>query len=623
MSRDGENIFYIKNMYTFSNNMYQFSVKTKAEIAHTFEFKIRNYFVLDKSNLLVQLIHDSNESFVKYNITTMQSETINLFKFKRSKIYAIHENAEEFAAIILNEENSASLYKIKLNGEYEKYEDATGFRKLFFDSKLKLIAAEKGNNTNGKDLFFYKNSRWKTLKSYPGNVDMIIGGVNNILSISNDGKSLYYSDNSSSDITQLKKFDIPSESSKTLYKNLIADILPTSFTRNLNGDITSFVSYYSKPHRYFLDENFKNKFITLNEKLKEIHVLGSSFDKRYFLVEDMNGGANKYYHFDIVRNELNYLFSDFPAFEKYPKNIRINHSVRSFDGLQLPVNIYFKEEFDKDKNGIPDKPLPTILYIHGGPWIAWQNNNWLITRHLQLLANRGYAVIFSEFRGASAYGKNFIDKSNHEWGDAMLKDNVSVVRYAIDKKIAKEGKIAVFGWSYGGYATMAALTFAPKYFNCGLALFGISDLNSFLQTDFANNDNWKKRVFDISNEDEKKAAFNQSPINFTTKIKSELLLSTGGKDRRIEEGQSKKMYEKLKNEKKAVSFLLYPNEYHDYPNKGTWEHFWTYAERFLHLKLGGDYEKKIYNYDDSFTINESDQSIMRNKFNQIIKNSNK
>ena len=96
------------------------------------------------------------------------------------------------------------------------------------------------------------------------------------------------------------------------------------------------------------------------------------------------------------------------------------------------------------------------------------------------MANRGYAVLSINHRGSTGFGKNFINASNLRWGAKMQDDLLDAVNWVVEKGIADPSKLAVMGGSYGGYATLVAMTFTPKIFVCGVDVCGHSNLASQL-----------------------------------------------------------------------------------------------------------------------------------------------
>jgi len=612
LNPEGDKVFYFKNIYVPGNDIFAFDVKTKTEQKYSFDDAITEFYIFSKGRVLLNFRNQTSQYFSVYNLESKKLERLEPFPLQRSKIYDINTKTDEAVTIVIGQNNEKGIYKFNLKNKFEEIRKPEGFTKLFFDQKLNIIAGEKANKSLGKSFYYLKNNEWHLFSDVPGNTDMTVRGVNNILSVSNNGNKIYYSDNTASDITQLAEYDINKQEKKILLSPTKADIIPTSIIFDDNKRPISVVSLYGKPIRLQLpNSGIQEDIDMLSKEIKELHFLDANSNNKIWLVENMTGGANEYFLYNRKTKEVELLFNDYPVLDDYPKNIRHSFEVSSFDGTKLPINVYIRKDLDWNQDGIPDKPLPTILYVHGGPWIGWQNNNWLITRNLQLLANRGYAVIYSDFRGAVTYGKEFIEKSNNQWGDAMIKDKKAIANWAVKKEISISDKVGIFGWSYGGYAAMAGLALAPDTYACGIAMYGISDLESFLKTDFANNDNWKNRVADINTTEGLDLAKKHSPINYINNIESPLFLTTGGKDRRIETIQSEKMANKLTKANKKITYLYYPDEGHDYRNPDSWISFWAYAEEFLSDNLGGEF---ISNTTDNYKTNfEVKYKIKTNK----------
>ncbi|CAG8780516.1 2923_t:CDS:2, partial [Acaulospora morrowiae] len=127
----------------------------------------------------------------------------------------------------------------------------------------------------------------------------------------------------------------------------------------------------------------------------------------------------------------------------------------------------------------PTQPLPLVLNVHGGPW--WRDSFMLRVDH-QFFANRGYAVLSVNYRGSTGLGKTFLKSGNAQWSRKMHDDLIDAVEWAISGQIAIKNKIAIYGGSYGGYATLVGLTFTNDVFACGIDIVGPSNLVTLLKT---------------------------------------------------------------------------------------------------------------------------------------------
>jgi dipeptidyl aminopeptidase/acylaminoacyl peptidase len=130
-------------------------------------------------------------------------------------------------------------------------------------------------------------------------------------------------------------------------------------------------------------------------------------------------------------------------------------------------------------NGIEPKNLPVVVNPHGGPWAR---DMWGFNPEVQFLANRGYAVLQMNFRGSTGYGKKFWEIGFKKWGREMQDDITQGVHWLIDRGIADPKRIGIYGASYGGYATLAGVTFTPNLYACGVDYVGVSNIFTLLET---------------------------------------------------------------------------------------------------------------------------------------------
>src|SRR6185503_2759056 len=147
--------------------------------------------------------------------------------------------------------------------------------------------------------------------------------------------------------------------------------------------------------------------------------------------------------------------------------------IKSRDGLDMVCYLTLPSATDSDNNARPERPLPMVLNVHGGPWAR---DTWGYRGEVQWLANRGYAVLQVNYRGSTGFGKEFVNKADREWGGKMHDDLIDAVNWAVKEKIADPKRVAIYGGSYGGYATLVGLTFTPDFFACGIDYVGPSSL---------------------------------------------------------------------------------------------------------------------------------------------------
>ncbi len=125
------------------------------------------------------------------------------------------------------------------------------------------------------------------------------------------------------------------------------------------------------------------------------------------------------------------------------------------------------------------KNLACIVNPHGGPWAR---DIWGYNPEVQFLANRGYCVLQMNFRGSTGYGRQFWEASFGQWGLKMQDDITDGAQWLIKEGVADPKRLAIYGASYGGYATLAGVTFTPDLYAAAVDYVGVSNLFTFMNT---------------------------------------------------------------------------------------------------------------------------------------------
>ena len=215
--------------------------------------------------------------------------------------------------------------------------------------------------------------------------------------------------------------------------------------------------------------------INLEKKLEglEVRIANLSKDETKAIVmafSDKSRGT--YYYYDIVKDEITKLADLSPWLKEDLMSEMKPIKYKSRDGLI--INGYLTIP-----NGSDGKNLPVVVNPHGGPWAR---DTWGFNSEIQYLANKGYAVFQMNFRGSTGYGRNFLESSFKQWGKTMQDDITDGVNWLIEEGVADPDRIAIYGASYGGYATLAGLTFTPDLYACGVDYVGVSSLFTFMES---------------------------------------------------------------------------------------------------------------------------------------------
>jgi dipeptidyl aminopeptidase/acylaminoacyl peptidase len=187
----------------------------------------------------------------------------------------------------------------------------------------------------------------------------------------------------------------------------------------------------------------------------------------------------------------------------------VHVEVPSFDGVRVPTYVLVSSR--------TSKPGPLVVYPHGGPW-AEVADSW--SPILLLLTSLGYHVVAPNFRGSTGYGERFRKLDLGDPGGGDLEDVVYATRWAIDNGIADPGRVAIVGYSYGGYMTFMAMVKYPELWRCGVAGAGVTDWVE----DYELADAYFKRYDEILFAGRKELFVERSPITYVDNLRSPICI---------------------------------------------------------------------------------------------------
>jgi dipeptidyl aminopeptidase/acylaminoacyl peptidase len=227
-----------------------------------------------------------------------------------------------------------------------------------------------------------------------------------------------------------------------------------------------------------------------------------------------------------------------------------------------------------------------VVNPHGGPWAR---DTWGFNPEVQFLANRGYAVLQMNFRGSTGYGRAFWEASFREWGRNMQDDVTDGVNWLVSKGIADKERVAIYGGSYGGYATLAGLAFTPELYACGIDYVGVSNLFTFMGTIPPYWEPYKQMMYEMVGNPEDPADQEMlraaSPVFHADKITAPLFIAQGRMDPRVNVDESDQMVAAMRERGVEVEYLVKDNEGHGFGNEENRFEFYRTMERFLNTHL--------------------------------------
>jgi dipeptidyl aminopeptidase/acylaminoacyl peptidase len=398
-----------------------------------------------------------------------------------------------------------------------------------------------------------------------------------------DNKYLYVSSTLNRDKAAIVKFDIANgKEMEVLFTHPEVDAEMLSYSRKRKV-LTTIYYTTSKSEMKFLDKETEDIYKKLTQLLGskyEIYITGHNVNEDKFLVRTMSDRSlGTSYFYDLKEDKLTKIAERAPWLKEEEMCEMKPISFTSSDGitihgyLTLPV-------------GLPAKNLPVIVNPHGGPWAR---DEWGWNPEVQFLANRGYAVLQLNFRGSTGYGKKFWELGFKQWGKTMQNDITDGVQWLIKEGIADPKRVGIYGGSYGGYATLAGVTFTPDLYACGVDYVGVSNLFTFMKTVPPYWKPFMEMMFEMVGDPVKDSLMlhDASPVFHVDKIKVPLFIAQGANDPRVNKAESDQIVEALKKRGVKVAYMVKEDEGHGFQNEENQFDFYGAMERFLATHLGG------------------------------------
>lgn len=456
-----------------------------------------------------------------------------------------------------------------------------GFREVYFDENFTWLAGLREGEAGASVLVRREEGEWKEVLTLSEREK----GAG-VVSVRRDGAALYLVAAGDRDKAVLWEVDLRSGAMRVVAEDPSADVLAEGAFLDGSGAPVAVSVAWSAGRRQLADVSAAEGLTALEKETgSDVRFVAADDRDSVWLVKVLSGGPATYYSYDRRQGKATRLFSERSVLDAYDAPVRTLQSVTRRDGSQVPAYLYVPAGMAKS-DGTPKAPLPTIFYVHDPAVGGYgHGDDWQTTRHLQLLANRGYVVLDLAVRGSAGLGKDFAAASEGQWGGACHNDLVDAATWAIRAGYASRRRIGLLGWYYGGYATAYAMGAAPDIFACGIALQPLGDLTAFRPDSLSAAHPWRPALQAITGGSDAWAA--QSPQTYVKDVIGPVLLAAGAADPIVAADQTEKFADALAAAGKTVTYLQYPEEAGYFRQSGNWVSFWAVAEHFLHTHLGG------------------------------------
>jgi len=401
-----------------------------------------------------------------------------------------------------------------------------------------------------------------------------------------DGKEIYWLDSRGRDKAAVVAQEMASGRTRLLAEDGKADVVELAVEPSSWRPVAA-ASVFDRKRWHVIDPAYADDYARLARvSTGDLASADFSQDGRNWVVYyEQDAASGQFFHYDRATKQARFLFTRRAALESVPLVAMEPAVVRARDGLELVCYL------SRPPQAHEGKPLPLVLFVHGGPW---SRDSWGFYPTHQWLANRGYAVLSVNYRGSTGFGKAFVNAANLEWAGRMHDDLIDAVDWAIARGIADPTRVAIYGGSYGGYAALVGATFTPERFACAVDVFGISNLLTFVNSipDYWRpwQSLWKARMGDYTTEAGRKFLQERSPLNYIDRIVRPLLIGQGANDVRVKVSESEQIVAAMEQRGIPVTYVCYPDEGHGFRRPENRRSFTAVVEAFLAQHLGGRFE---------------------------------
>ena len=595
LSPNGKYLSYLEKE-GLKNHVYIKELAT-GEVVRAIEEKeepIKGYGWINDERLFYAMDHGGNENYHIYAADIDGSNALDLTPFEgaRAGIISLLKEQKDYIIISMNKDNPQVFEPFKLNvvtGQLEKlYENsdpANPIQGYDFDKDGNLRAFTK--MVNGIEMeFYYKNLETDQfeLKKKMNWDDSF--GIISFNYRSPDPDDAYVVTNLDSDKARIVLYDLKNDKViEEVFSNPDYDVAGMGLSRKRDYEV-DFFSY----------EGERSVIVPVSDLYKEIDQgVKKNFPGKIYGVVDRDDDENTflvilqsdklygtYYEYDVKSKQFTLLYDLMPQLKEEDMAEMRPITFTSRDGLTIHGYITLP------KAALEGKKIPMVVNPHGGP--QGIRDSWGFNPETQLFASRGYATLQVNFRISGGYGKEFLRAGFKQIGRKVMDDVEDGVRYAIAQGWADEDKIAIYGGSHGGYATLMGLVKTPDLYTCGVNYVGVSNIETFFSS-FP--EYWKpltemvKEIwYDLDDPEERAIAREASPVYQVDKITKPVYVVQGANDPRVNINESDQIVIALRAKGMEIPYMVKYNEGHGFYREENRMDFYSTMLGFLakHLK---------------------------------------
>jgi dipeptidyl aminopeptidase/acylaminoacyl peptidase len=549
----------------------------------------------DSSSIIYPKDYDGDENWDIHIVDIAGGQDRNLTPIKDKSVellaYSRQFPNEALITIGVFGQNQPDVYRLNLDtGEKQLVMEHGEFIGFMAGHDLKVKLGVVYNPLEGLDIRRLENDGHSESIYTVSPSDLpafTTAGYQNIIRFDAASQNVHLYDAQGRDKAALVRLNIHSGELTVLAEDERVDIGGVLY-HPVDGSVQGYATNWTRNSWTAIDENIIPDFKALDGISDgDWTIISRSDDDRFWIIRyRLSHKPTAFYLYDSSDQSAKFLFIATPQLEKLTLSRLHPYVVTTDDGFDLVSYYMLPPWTDPDEDGLPDAPVPVVVLVHGGP--SDERALFAFGSILHWLANRGYGVMYVNFRGSAGFGKAYMNAQAMEWGGRMHQDILDQVDWAVAKGIAPKDKVAILGGSYGGYEALVAMTMTPDVFACGISVVGPSNLE--IGMPHWSEDSMAARVGDPRTEEGRTFLRSRSPINFAHQTKNPVLIGQGANDSRVPQAQSDTVVEKMQAAGVEVTYVVYPDEGHGFVRPANSVAFNAIMEVFLGQCLGGRYQ---------------------------------